>query len=421
MTSTSTSVKIAIVLVISLFFLWGLSYGLVDVMNKNFQNHLHITQHESGFLQMAYFGAYFIIALPAGYIAQRFSYKVGILMGLGLYALGCLLIIPATNMASFHFFLFAFFILACGLGSLETNANPYITKLGSPESASFRINAAQSFNGMGQFVGPILAGYLFLSITKAPENASDELKEQLLTQNMGNVQLVYVGIAIIVALIALAFLFNKLPENIQMKGAESEAQDTSNVKASSIFKERHFTLGLLAQFLYIASQVGAGAFFINYAVEHYHGLSDQQAAYYFSSALIAFMAGRIITTPLMKKISPHFILGIYGFLSTMLCVALVFGEGFFSILALIGLFFFMSIAFPTIFALSTKNLNTAQTKLASSLLIMSIVGGAIMPSIMGLFNDRFGTSAGFLLLIPCFAYVAWYGFFGSKCKRCEKV
>ncbi len=177
MTTQSKNIKIAIVLVTSLFFLWGVSYGLIDVMNKNFQNHLHITQHESGFLQLAYFGAYFIIALPAGYIASKFSYKIGIIFGLALYALGALLIIPATNLASFPLFLFAFFVLACGIGSLETSANPYMVKLGDEKNASFRINAAQSFNGLGQFVGPLIGGALFLSITKQEEGASKEMIE----------------------------------------------------------------------------------------------------------------------------------------------------------------------------------------------------------------------------------------------------
>lgn len=405
MQASKTQIRIAVILVTSLFFLWGLSYGLVDTMNKNFQNHLHITQYESGFLQMAYFGAYFVIALPAGLIAQRFSYKISILVGLALYAIGCLLIIPATNLASFPAFLFAFFVLACGLGTLETNANSYIAKLGDPKNSSFRINAAQSFNGVGQFIGPIIAGYLFLSITKAPHGASQEELQNLLEQNMGNVQLVYVGIAVIVILIAIAFILNKLPEN-------KEVQTSNQVTKFPLecLKNKVFTLGLIAQFLYVAAQVGAGAFFINYSVEHYKGLSDAQGAYYLSVALIAFMLGRILTTPLMKKIQANKILGLYAFINTLLCVYLYFGDGFSSVIALIALFFFMSISFPTIFALSTDYLAVNQVKFASSLLVMSIVGGAIMPSVMGIVNDHFGTGAGYLLLMPCFVYVAYYSF-----------
>ncbi len=411
MNANSKNIKIAIVLVTSLFFLWGVSYGLIDVMNKNFQNHLHITQHESGFLQFAYFGAYFIIALPAGYIANRFSYKMGIIFGLALYAIGCLLIIPATNIASFHLFLFAFFILACGIGSLETSANPYMVKLGDEKNASFRINAAQSFNGLGQFVGPIIGGALFLSITKQEEGANAEQIEQALIANMSNVGLVYVGIATIVLLILILFALNKIPEGAQVS-SDYAKEDTS--KAFGVFKHSHFNFGLIAQFLYVANQVAAGAFFINYATEHYEGLSDEKAAYYFSLALVAFMLGRIFSTPLMKKIKGESMLGIYSLINVLLCVGLYLSSALFSVILLIALFFFMSISFPTIFAVSTKNLPFNQVKLAGSLLVMSIVGGAISPLIVGAINDHFGTSMGYLAMSPLFLYVAWYGFFGSK-------
>lgn len=414
MPTDSKNIKIAIVLVTSLFFLWGVSYGLIDVMNKNFQNHLHITQHESGFLQLAYFGAYFIIALPAGYIANRFSYKIGIIFGLALYAIGCLLIIPATNLASFNLFLFAFFILACGIGSLETSANPYMVKLGDEKNASFRINAAQSFNGLGQFVGPIIGGALFLSITKQEKGASAEAIENALLANMGNVQLVYVGIASLVLCILIAFAFNKIPEGSAVSKDYAQ-NDTS--KPLGVFKHAHFNYGLLAQFLYVAAQVTAGAFFINYATEHDAGLSDEKAAYYFSIALAAFMLGRILSTPLMKNIKGESILGLYSLINALLCVGLYFASGFFSVILLIALFFFMSISFPTIFAVATKNLPLHQVKLAGSLLVMSIVGGAIMPIIIGGINDAFGTSMGYLSMMPLFLYVAWYGFFGARIKN----
>lgn len=413
MEKNSKNVKIAIVLVTSLFFLWGVSYGLIDVMNKNFQNHLHISQHESGFLQLAYFGAYLIIALPAGYIADRFSYKIGIIFGLALYCIGCLLIIPATNLASFPFFLFAFFVLACGIGSLETSANPYMVKLGDEKNASFRINAAQSFNGFGSFLGPIIGGALFLSITKQDEGASAEQIEAALVANMGNVQLVYVGIAAIVFCILVLFIFNKIPEGAAVS-EDKAAHDMS--KASGVFKHRHFNLGLVAQFLYIANQVAAGAFFINYATEHYAGLSDKEGAYYFSLALVAFMVGRIVSTPLMKKFKGEYILGLYSFINVLLCIGLYFASGFLSVVLLIAIFFFMSISFPTIFAVATKNLPFHQVKLGGSLLVMMIAGGAIFPIIVGAINDSFGTGMGFLSMAPLFLYVAWYGFFGSKIK-----
>ncbi len=394
------NVKVAFILVTSLFLLWGLSYGLLDVMNKNFQNQLGITKANSGLLQAAYFGAYFIIAIPASLVARKYSYKAGIIMGLFLYAVGALMIIPASNSANFSLFLLAFFVLACGLGSLETNANPYITKLGSDDKASFRINFAQSFNGVGQFVGPILGGQLFLAVSHG------NIKE-----NMANVQMVYVGIAAIVIFIMFLFLIVKMPDAVDA----DENPDSKDGGYAEVFKFTHFKLGVIAQFLYVAAQVGAGAFFINYAVEHWEGLKDADAASYLSIALVAFLIGRVVTTPLMVKFNSNVILGAYSLINTCLVGLLYVSHGAFSVYLLIAVFFFMSISFPTIFALSVVKMPSNLVKPASSLLIMSIVGGAIMPYVMGKVADSTGsTASGFLLLIPCFLYVAWYGFKGSQ-------
>ncbi|WP_196603657.1 sugar MFS transporter [Pectinatus haikarae] len=399
---SSKSIKIAFCLVTTLFFLWGLSYGLLDVMNKNFQNQLGITKATSGLLQAAYFGGYFVFATPASLVAKKYGFKGGIIMGLFLYAVGALLIIPASNVHSFYMFLGAFFILACGLASLETNANPYITKLGHDEDAAFRINVAQSFNGVGQFIGPIIGGSLFLSIA----NGSD------IAANMRNVQMVYVGIAAIVICLLITFLAVKLPEGSEISGGEDAAKGSGTY--GQLFSYRHFRLGAMAQFFYIAAQVGAGAFFINYSVEHWHGLSDSKAAYFFGIALIAFMAGRIVTTPLMKKFSASKILGIYSIINVFIMLLLNITSGSVSVFLLIASFFFMSISFPTIFALSIVHIPENLVKTASSIIIMSIVGGAIMPFFMGHVADNFGTAAGYLLLAPCYLFVTWYSFKGCS-------
>lgn len=396
------SIKIAFWLVTILFFLWGISYGLIDVMNKNFQNQLGITKATSGLLQAAYFGGYFVIATPASLVARKYGFKGGIIMGLILYAAGALLIVPASNAHSFNMFLGAFFVLACGLGSLETNANPYITKLGRDEDAAFRINVAQVFNGVGQFLGPIIGGTLFLSITHGGDVAD----------NMRNVQMVYVGIAAVIGVMLLLFVVNKLPEGSDVSGGEDVSE--GNGTYGQLFSYRHFRLGALTQFLYIAAQVGAGAFFINYSVEHWHGLEDSQAAYFFGIALVAFMIGRVVTTPLMKKFSAGRILGVYSLINVCLMVMLNVLSGSASVFTLIACFFFMSISFPTIFALAVVHIPENLVKTASSILIMSIVGGAIMPFFMGLVADHFGTARSFLLLLPCFLFVAWYGFSGCR-------
>ena len=321
-------------------------------------------------------------------------------MGLALYAIGALLIVPASNAHSFQIFLVAFFIIACGLASLETNANPYITKLGSDKDAAFRLNVAQCANGIGQFLGPIIGGMLFLSIASGTD----------ISQNMHNVQMVYVGIAAIVVVMLILFVVNKLPEGAEVSGDEDAAEGDGSY--SQLFSYKHFRLGALAQFLYIAAQVGAGAFFINYSVEHWQGLSDSRAAYFFSIALVAFLIGRVVTTPLMKKFSAGKILGAYSAINVVLVVLLNVVSGSTAVFLLIAVFFFMSISFPTIFALSIVNLPQNLVKTASSIIIMSIVGGAIMPYFMGHVADMVNTAAGYLLLIPCFLYVAWYGFKG---------
>lgn len=399
---TSRNIKIAFWLVTSLFFLWGFSYGLLDVMNKNFQNHLGITKAVSGLLQAAYFGGYFVIAIPASMVATKFGYKGGIIMGLALYALGALLIIPASNEQSFNLFLLAFFIIACGLGSLETNANPYITKLGSDEDAAFRINMAQSFNGVGQFLGPIVGGVLFLSLSHGN-----------IDQNMANVQMVYVGIAVVVLAVLALFVFTRMPEGAEVSEAAGDVvEEDTDSSYGRLFSFRHFRLGVIAQFLYIAAQVGAGAFFINYSVEHWHGLADHEAAYFFSIALVAFLLGRIVTTPIMKKVKSNVILATYSLINAGIMVVLQFVHDLPAVIVLWLSFFFMSISFPTIFALSVVKIPNSLVKKAASLLIMSIVGGAFMPFFMGYVADHWGTGASFLLLLPCFLYVAWYGLNG---------
>lgn len=399
---TSRNIKIAFWLVTSLFFLWGFSYGLLDVMNKNFQNHLGITKAVSGLLQAAYFGGYFVIAIPASMVATKFGYKGGIIMGLALYALGALLIIPASNEQSFNLFLLAFFIIACGLGSLETNANPYITKLGSDEDAAFRINMAQSFNGVGQFLGPIVGGVLFLSLSHGN-----------IDQNMANVQMVYVGIAVVVLAVLALFVFTRMPEGAEVSEAAGDVvEEDTDSSYGKLFSFRHFRLGVIAQFLYIAAQVGAGAFFINYSVEHWHGLADHEAAYFFSIALVAFLLGRIVTTPIMKKVKSNVILATYSLINAGIMVVLQFVHDLPAVIVFWLSFFFMSISFPTIFALSVVKIPNSLVKKAASLLIMSIVGGAFMPFFMGYVADHWGTGASFLLLLPCFLYVAWYGLNG---------
>lgn len=386
--SGSVSVRWAFMLITTLFFMWGVSYGLLDVLNKHFQETLHVTKAQSGLLQGAYFGAYFLVAMPAGYFMSRRGYKAGILAGLMLYAVGALLFVPAAMVNNFMMFLFALFVLACGLGCLETAANPYATVLGDPNGAERRLNLAQSFNGLGQFVGPMIGGTLFFSQTTADE-AQDTVK------------MTYVAIACVV--IGIAFLFKRTALPDIRESEEAAAQHGS----TSLWQHKHFVGGVVAQFFYVAAQVGVGAFFINYATEHWHGVTNQSASYMLSVAMICFMLGRFFSTWLMGRVAPALILASYAAINIVLCGVVMLGMGDVSVVALVAIFFFMSTMFPTIFAMGVKNLGNA-TKQASSFMIMAIVGGAIMPYFMGLISDKLSTAVSYGLPLLCFVVVLFY-------------
>ncbi|MCS2168335.1 L-fucose:H+ symporter permease [Scandinavium manionii] len=387
---TTSGFRLAFILVTTLFFLWGLSYGLLDVLNKHFQEVLHVNKAQSGLLQAAYFGAYFIIALPAGFFMDRFGYKAGILVGLCLYALGALLFVPAASAGSFAMFLFALFVIALGLGCLETAANPFATVLGDPAGAERRLNLSQSFNGLGQFIGPIIGGSLFFSATQGTT-----------ADGLSSVKTTYVAIAVLVLLIAFLFGRTKLPDIREQSTTEDRGIE------KGLWQHGHFTGGVIAQFFYVAAQVGVGAFFINYTTEHWHTLSNQNASYLLSVGMISFMVGRFFSTWLMGFVRPATLLVIYAIINIVLCGVVVAGIESISVIALVAIFFFMSIMFPTLFAMGVKNMGK-QTKRASSVMIMAIVGGAIMPYLMGAIADRYSTAVSYALPMVCFAVVLIY-------------
>ncbi|MBD9378812.1 sugar MFS transporter [Pseudoxanthomonas sp. PXM04] len=383
--------RLAFILVTCLFFLWGFSYGLLDVLNKHFQETLDITRARSALLQAAYFGAYFLMALPAAALMERHGYKTGILLGLGLFACGALLFIPATRAGVFEYFLFALFVIACGLACLETAANPYATVLGPAETSERRLNLAQSFNGLGTFIAPFIGGKLFFGASTSGISGSH------------GVQLIYVATAVVVIAIAVLIWRTRMPE---VSGEASAA--VAPVPPVPLFSQRHFVFAVIAQFFYVAAQVGAGAFFINYAVDHIPGLSSERAAYLLAVALGCFLAGRFLTTALMGTISAARLLSVYAVINILLCGVVISGMGKVSVAALIAVFFFMSMMFPTIFALGIKGLG-AQTKRGASFIIMAIVGGAIVPWFMGRLADVAGIETAFWIPAFCFLVVALYG------------
>jgi FHS family L-fucose permease-like MFS transporter len=353
---------------------------------------LDITKSRSTLLQAAYFGAYFLVAYPAGLFMNRFGYKKGILLGLILYAIGAFLFFPSAHLLSFNFFLLSLFIIASGLACLETAANPYITVLGKPETSEFRLNLSQSFNGVGSFLGPIIGANLFFSGS---------------SKNLASVQYVYLIIGAIVLIMFGLFLKTPLPEIEE----DTLASDVSQIK-KPLFRHANFVNAIIAQFFYVGAQVGIAALFINYCRDAVRSISNIQASYLLSLCLVLFTIGRFAGTALMKKITPHRLLFIYAIINFLLCVIVVWGKGLISVYSLVTVFFFMSIMFPTIFALGVKDLGH-HTKKGSSFIIMAIAGGACIPYLMGQLAEN-STANAYIIPMFCFLVVAFFGWKGYK-------
>jgi len=368
------------------FFMWGLSYGLLDVLNKHFQESMGISKAQSGLLQFSYFFAYFVVSRPAAVFNDRFGYKGGILLGLCLFAIGALLFIPASSAMSFSFFLGALFVLASGLGCLETAANPYATLLGDSRKAEKRLNMAQSFCSLGTAIGPLIGGMLFFN-NAGPLGVSQH----------DMVKWVYVGLAIVVTVIAFLISITPMPET---RSASHIPKKSSN----SLLSHRNFVSGVIAQFFSMAALVGVGAFFINYATENWSGMTSQHAAWLLSASIFLFMAGRFISTFVMDYIAPNKLLICYALAAVVLSIFVVLNFGRTSVIALSAIFFFMSIMFPTIFSLGIRGLKE-KTKKGSSILMMSVVGGGIAPYVMGRIADNYSTSLAYIVPLLSFMMI----------------
>jgi FHS family L-fucose permease-like MFS transporter len=379
-------------LVTTLFLLWGFCNGLIDVLNKHFQSTLHINKYQSGFVQTANYMAYFLMAIPAGLLARKFGYKAGIVIGLALIAAGAFWFIPATQIGTYWAFLTGLFVLATGMTCLETIANPYTTLLGPPESGATRINIAQTFNGVGWILGPVVGGqFVFGAANGTAPNAS--------------LYIPYLGIGILVTVLIAVFLFSYVPDIHSEPEAKAEAGAGRN---KPLWRRSHFTLGVFAQFLYVSAQSGIFGFFINYVLENVHGVTPTQASTWlglFGFGL--FMIGRLFGSAVVSMAKPNGALAVYALINVVLCAIAMWG-GWAGFAALLGTFFFMSIMFPTIFALGIRGLGE-HTKLGSSLIVMSIVGGALAPPLMGHIADVSSMRIGLLVPLVCFIVIAAYG------------
>lgn len=391
------------ILVTSLFFLWGLANILNSALIAHFQPVFEISRAQALLIETAFYFGYFTIALPAGFFMEKYNYKKGILLGLVLYAVGALLFIPAAKLLTFSFFLIALYIIASGLAFLETAANPYVTILGKPQTAVVRLNFSQSFNGLALVVGPWVAGQFIFS---GNEGALSTLAEK--QQAADAVIFPYVVLASTVLIVALLFFLTKMPE--PAKGSALRFD-------KAIFKERHLVLAVVAQLFYVGAQAGIWGITINYVTELIPGTSKEIASKnYMIIGTTLFVVGRIAGTLLMTFIKDHKLLMLYGGIASLLCLTGVLADGKVAVYAVLATNFFMSIMFPTIFGLGVRNLGE-YTKLGSSFIIMAIVGGAILPPVMGLIADDIGIQKAFILPTLCFLVVMYYGWKGHKLKE----
>lgn len=376
------------VLVTSLFFLWGLAHSILDVLNKHFQETMEgVGKTESALVQAVMYGGYFVMALPAGQIIKRYGYRAGVITGLLLYGIGALLFIPGGQLLSFPFFLFSLFVIGCGLTCLETSANPYVTVLGNAEGAARRINLSQSFNGLGWIVGPLIGGHFAFAV------GADK----------GSIAIPYAIIGVVVLCVALVFAQVRLPE-VQADGV---AQTASAHATDSLWQHRNFVYGLIALFLYVAAQTGINSFFINYVTEH-ASVSNVNASLLLGfGGMGLFMVGRMGGSWLMLRVRAERVLLYCAVGATLAMAVLLSGAGVAGVAAFMLCYLCESIMFPTIFALALKGVGQ-HTKRASSFLIMSIVGGAVAPVLMGLIADHASMAMAFVVPLCCFVVIAAY-------------
>ena len=469
-TANGKNLIVTFALVTSLFLLWGFCNGMIDILNKHFQDSLHINKQQSGLVQFANYLAYFLMAIPAGLIARKIGYKGGILVGLVLIASGAFWFIHAVSIGTYSSFLLGLFVIAAGMTCLETIANPYTTVLGPPESGATRINIAQTFNGVGWILGPIVGGYFVFGGSGGGSSDAAGAAASATNANAG-LSTPYLGIGILAALLLVVFIFGPVPDLHAEDESKKSADQKTSLKPSvgplagigialvivwgllyffiapimglvwtllnlpanvldptkyglitvayigsfivvsknwDMFRRKHYTLGIGAQFLYVAAQTGIFSFCVNYIIENDADVTPAKAATMLGGiGFVLFTVGRICGSAVISQCKPHLVLAAYAVINVVL-TAVCMGGGKMGLFALFGTFFFMSVMFPTIFALGIRGLGD-YTKRGASLIVMSIVGGAIAPPYMGHIADVHSMRVGMVVPLVCFVLIALYG------------
>jgi FHS family L-fucose permease-like MFS transporter len=409
------------ILITALFFLWAIPNNLNDVLIKQFMKSFEISRFQAGLLQSAFYMGYFLLSMPAALLMRKYGYKFGFITGLLLYGIGTFLFWPAALVAQYWFFLLALFVIASGLSFLETASNPFIAQMGSPETSEQRLNFSQSFNPLGSIVAVLIGKIFIFSGIELQTDQINAMKKAgtyagYLHNEILRVKMPYLVLGAVVLLWASLIALKKFP------AIQSEHEDSGDHgHFSDLLKHRHFLLAVFAQFMYVGAQVGTWSYLIQYVQDSTH-LPEKPAANYLIASLVAFGIGRFVSTALMRVVRPNLLMGSYAVINVLLVTVGVLHPGWIGVWAMVLTSFFMSLMFPTIFALGLKGLGP-NTKIGGSLIVMAIVGGAALTPLMGLINDRTHSIAlAYLVPLAGYACVAAYAFLGAaRGKTAESV
>jgi MFS transporter, FHS family, L-fucose permease len=407
--------RVPFVLVTALFFLWAIPNNLNDVLIQHFMKSFEMSRFGAAFIQFAFYLGYFLLAIPAALLMRRTSYKTGFVVGLCLYACGAFLFWPAAHARSYQFFLVALFVIACGLSFLETASNPFIAQLGDAATSERRLNLAQAFNPIGSITGALIGTVFIFSGVELSGDQVETLKQdgmyqaylKLETLRVAKPYFVIGAVALLWAVLILATKFPKIQSEHEESAAA--ARDDERGHFSDLLHYPYFWLAVLAQFLYVGAQVGTWSYLITYFHDYAH-VAEKAAGYYLTGSLVAFMMGRFVATALMGVVQPRVLMGVYSVINVALVLVGVIAPGWIGAWTLLLSSFFMSLMFPTIFALGLKGLGP-NTKIGGSLLVMSIVGGAVFPLVMGFVSDRTHSLAlAYVVPLLAYVYIAMYSF-----------
>lgn len=421
----SKEVLVPFIMVTSLFALWGFANAVTDPMVQAFKKVLELSNSQAAWVQMAFYGGYFCMALPAAIVMRKYSYKFGILVGLGLYAVGALLFYPAAITEKFWFFCLGLYVLTFGLAFLETAANPYALAMGAKETATQRLNLAQAFNPIGLIAGLFVAQQFVLKNLQSDDienfSALEEASKVLIrTSDLLVIRNPYVILGLVLIAIFVLFLVVKMPQS-RDKGGMPSIGDTFAV----LFKNKKYLSGVISQILYVGAQIMCWTYIYQYAEGI--GMDSVTAGYYQMVAFILFTVGRAVGTYLLKFVSPGKLLMYFALMSMVFVLGVIFIEGLVGLYSLVGVSFCMSLMFPTIYGIALRDLTEEESKVGSAGLVMAIVGGALMPKLQGEIIDIGGNAVAdttimgvsevnfsFILPFLCFVFIAWYGNWAHK-------